>query len=155
MHTHAFPSSRTRKGDLQRDSQPPKGERNCICAWFIHRKTCEKKESKASKQAKQSKASSLIYLLKFVDDIRFGTIQQLRGQDEGEVGKWSKNVCVCPSSEYNNCPCRRLGQKNGKVLSSYPPIDLYLISEKSIWKNQGSWTRFLVFFKFDFYCLCS
>ena len=32
----------------------------------------------------------------------------------------------------------------------YPPVDLYLISEKSIWNN---W--FLVFFELDFYCLCS
>ena len=36
-----------------------------------------------------------------------------------------------------------------------PPVDLYLISEKSIWKNQVRQTGFLVYFKLDFYCLCS
>ena len=35
------------------------------------------------------------------------------------------------------------------------PVDLYLISEKSIWKNQVQQTRFLVYFELDFYCLCS
>ena len=34
------------------------------------------------------------------------------------------------------------------------PVDLYLISEKSIWKNQVQQTRFLVYFELDFYCLC-
>ena len=34
-------------------------------------------------------------------------------------------------------------------------IDLYLISEKSIWKNQVGEAGFLVYFKLDFYCLCS
>ena len=34
-----------------------------------------------------------------------------------------------------------------------PPVDLYLISEKSIWKNQFWRTGFLVYFEFDFYCL--
>ena len=32
---------------------------------------------------------------------------------------------------------------------------LYLIPEKSIWKNQVQWTGFLVYFKRNFYCLCS
>ena len=36
-----------------------------------------------------------------------------------------------------------------------PPVDLYLISEKSIWKNQVQRIRFLVHFKLDLYCLCS
>ena len=36
-----------------------------------------------------------------------------------------------------------------------PPVDLYLISEKSIWKNQVRQTGFLVYFELDFYCLCS
>ena len=35
-----------------------------------------------------------------------------------------------------------------------PLGDLYLISEKSIWKNQFRWTGFLVYFELDFYCLC-
>ena len=35
------------------------------------------------------------------------------------------------------------------------PVDLFLISEKSIWKNQVWWTGFFVYFKLDFYCLCS
>ena len=35
------------------------------------------------------------------------------------------------------------------------PIDLYLISEKSIRKNQVRLTEFLVYFELDFYCLCS
>ena len=34
------------------------------------------------------------------------------------------------------------------------PVDLYLISEKSIWKNQVQQTRFLVYFELDFGCLC-
>ena len=36
-----------------------------------------------------------------------------------------------------------------------PPVDLYLISEKSIWKNQVRRNGFLVDFELDFYCLCS
>ena len=35
------------------------------------------------------------------------------------------------------------------------PVDLHLISEKSIWKNQVRQTGFLVYFKPNFYCLCS
>jgi hypothetical protein len=31
-----------------------------------------------------------------------------------------------------------------------PPVDLYLISEKSIWKNQVRLTGFLVYFELDF-----
>ena len=41
------------------------------------------------------------------------------------------------------------------VFIPWPPVDLYLISEKSIWKNQVHRTRFLVYFERDFYCLCS
>ena len=40
-------------------------------------------------------------------------------------------------------------------LDFLPPVDLYLISEKSIWKNQARQTGFLVFFELDFYCLYS
>ena len=36
-----------------------------------------------------------------------------------------------------------------------PLVDLYLISEKSIWKNQIRRTGFFVYFELDFYCLCS
>ena len=36
-----------------------------------------------------------------------------------------------------------------------PPVDLYLISEKSIWKNQVWRTRFLICITLNFYCLCS
>ena len=36
-----------------------------------------------------------------------------------------------------------------------PPVDLFLIIEKSSWKNQVWWTRFLVYFKLDFYSLFS
>ena len=36
-----------------------------------------------------------------------------------------------------------------------PPVDLYLISEDSIWKNQVRQTGFLVYYELDFYCLCS
>ena len=35
------------------------------------------------------------------------------------------------------------------------PVDLYLIFEKSIWKNQVRRTGFLIYFELDFYCLCS
>ena len=35
------------------------------------------------------------------------------------------------------------------------PIHLYLIFEKSTWKNQVQQTGFLVYFELDFYCLCS
>ena len=44
-------------------------------------------------------------------------------------------------------------QKIGQIssLASKPPIDLYLISEKSIWKNQNRRTGFLVYFELDFY----
>ena len=38
---------------------------------------------------------------------------------------------------------------------SFQYIDLYLISEKSTWKNQVQRTGFLVYFELDFYCLCS
>ena len=41
------------------------------------------------------------------------------------------------------------------TLGGNPPVDLYLISEKSIWKNQVRQTGFLVYFELDFYCLCS
>ena len=41
------------------------------------------------------------------------------------------------------------------TVRNYPPVDLYLISEKSIWKNQVWRTGFLVDFELDFYCLCS
>ena len=34
-------------------------------------------------------------------------------------------------------------------------LHLYLISEKSSWKDQVWWTGFLVYFELDFYCLCS
>ena len=46
-------------------------------------------------------------------------------------------------------------KKDKKYVSSWPPVDLYLISEKSIWKNQVQRTDFLVYFELDFYCLCS
>ena len=35
-----------------------------------------------------------------------------------------------------------------------PPVDLYLNSEKSVWKNQVQRIGFLVYFELDFYCLC-
>ena len=44
-------------------------------------------------------------------------------------------------------------QKRKKTVSPWPPVDLYLISEKSIWKNQVRQTGFLAYFKLDFYCL--
>ena len=34
------------------------------------------------------------------------------------------------------------------------PIHLYLIFEKSNWKNQVRQTGFFVYFELDFYCLC-
>ena len=37
----------------------------------------------------------------------------------------------------------------------YCPIHLYLIFEKSSWKTQVWQTGFLIYFKLDFYCLCS
>ena len=37
----------------------------------------------------------------------------------------------------------------------FPPVDLYLIFEKSSLKNQVLQTGFLVYFELDFYCLCS
>ena len=37
----------------------------------------------------------------------------------------------------------------------YSELSPCLISEKSIWKNQVRQTGFLVYFKLDFYCLCS
>ena len=39
--------------------------------------------------------------------------------------------------------------------SPSPPVDLYLIYEKSIWKHQVKQNEFLVYFELDFYCLCS
>ena len=39
--------------------------------------------------------------------------------------------------------------------STTPPVDLYLISEKSIWKNPVQQTGPLVYFELDLYCLCS
>ena len=48
-----------------------------------------------------------------------------------------------------------LDQIHIKVDSDYhiPNVDLYLISEKSIWKNQVRRTGFLVYFELDFYNL--
>ena len=34
-------------------------------------------------------------------------------------------------------------------------ISLYLISERSICKNQVQWTEFFVYFELNFYCLCA
>ena len=42
-----------------------------------------------------------------------------------------------------------------QLQSRLPPVDLYLISEKSIWKNQVRRTGFLVYFQPIFYCPCS
>ena len=39
--------------------------------------------------------------------------------------------------------------------ANIPLVDLYLIFEKSIWKNQVRRTGFLVYFELDFYCLRS
>ena len=39
--------------------------------------------------------------------------------------------------------------------NSPPAVDMYLISEKSIWKDQVRQTGFLVYFKLKSYCLCS
>ena len=36
------------------------------------------------------------------------------------------------------------------LYATSPPIDLYLISEKSSWKNQVQRTGFLVYLKLDF-----
>ena len=41
------------------------------------------------------------------------------------------------------------------LISATLPVDLYLIFEKSSWKSQVRRTGFLVYFKLDFYCLCS
>ena len=43
--------------------------------------------------------------------------------------------------------------QNSAAFPVLPPVDLYLISEKSIWKNQVQLTGCLVYFKLDFYCL--
>ena len=41
----------------------------------------------------------------------------------------------------------------GKTIGqAFPPVDLYLISEKSICKNQVRQTGFLVYFELDSYC---
>ena len=42
-----------------------------------------------------------------------------------------------------------------EIEKALPPVDLYLIFEKSSWKNQVRQTGFLVYFELDFYCLCS
>jgi len=44
-----------------------------------------------------------------------------------------------------------MGQKHKtKISSALPPVDMYLISEKSIWKNQVRRYGFLVYFELDF-----
>ena len=40
------------------------------------------------------------------------------------------------------------------MFAALTPVDMYLISSKSIWKNQVRQTGFLVYIKLDFYCLC-
>ena len=40
-------------------------------------------------------------------------------------------------------------------MSACYPVDLYLISEKTIWRSQVWQTGFLVYLDLDFYCLCS
>ena len=45
--------------------------------------------------------------------------------------------------------------KVSHFLMFWPPVDLYLIFEKSTWRNQVRQTGFLVYFELDFYCLCS
>ena len=46
-------------------------------------------------------------------------------------------------------------QTDESKITIYPLVDLYLISEKSIWKYQDQQIEFLVCFKLDFYCLCT
>ena len=52
--------------------------------------------------------------------------------DKSIVGKWKKDIEI-----------------------AFPSVDLHLISEKSIWKNQVRQTGFLLYFELDFCCLCS
>ena len=47
-----------------------------------------------------------------------------------------------------------LRQGQGQVLALHP-IHLYLIFEKSSWKNQVRRTGFLIYFELDCYFLCS
>jgi len=49
----------------------------------------------------------------------------------------------------------KLSNLSHSIQANKPPVDLYLISEKSSWKNQVRRTGFLVYFELDFYCLCT
>ena len=60
------------------------------------------------------------------------------------------NFCWGSSKKFSNLKIQNEAQE-----PAIPPVDLYLISEKSIWKNQDQQTGFLVYFKLNFYCLCS
>ena len=42
-----------------------------------------------------------------------------------------------------------------RLIETLHPIHLYLIFEKSNWKNQVRKTGVLIYFELDFYCLCS
>ena len=42
-----------------------------------------------------------------------------------------------------------------ETLPFYPPVDLYLIFEKSTWRNQVRQTGLKTYFELDFHCLCS
>ena len=45
--------------------------------------------------------------------------------------------------------------QNSAAFPALRHIHLYLIFEKSSWKNPVRRTGFLVYFELDFYCLCS
>ena len=57
--------------------------------------------------------------------------------------------------EILNFGCCKEGKSSTKCVQVSRLILLYLIFEKSSWKNQVRRTGFLVYIELDFYCLCS
>ena len=62
---------------------------------------------------------------------------------------YKKVYAHCTGWSYNNLFKQSCGGQ-----ANLSPVDLYLIFEKSSWKNQVWRTGFLVYFELDFYCLC-
>ena len=80
-------------------------------------------------------------------------------EDSLRRGQEGKAPAVCSQEDLEhrwNCesPKSKVGRTERTKNAHYPLLDLYLISEKSIWKNQVRQTGFLVYFELDFYCLC-
>ena len=79
------------------------------------------------------------------------------GNYKGTVDHYFEGNLELRIRALKNCPGHRLLNISwgNHAKENKNPVDLYLISEKSIWENQVGRTGFLVYFELNFYCLCS